>query len=163
MKFSRHPATVIATVALLIALGGGTVAYASGMINGSSIKNHSIPANKLTAAAVKSLQNGPLGYAHINPDGSFDAAHSWNVKASNVVEPSTGFFCFNGLKFKPKNVQVTGDYYGPGNGNIPIYTVQLPATSGTCGTAKQVMVFTGLVTPGGFTAGTNLGFYVTFN
>lgn len=63
MRFAKHPATVIATVALFIALGGGAAAYASGLINGSQIKNHSIAAKKLTAAAIKSLRGkrGPAG------------------------------------------------------------------------------------------------------
>jgi hypothetical protein len=64
MKSLKHPATVIAVVALLFAaLGGGTVAFASGLIPGSRIKNHSIPAKKLTASAVKSLhgQRGAAG------------------------------------------------------------------------------------------------------
>lgn len=63
MRQSKHPATVIAVVALFVALGGGAAAYASGLITGSQIKNHSIAAKKLTAAAVKSLRGrrGPTG------------------------------------------------------------------------------------------------------
>jgi hypothetical protein len=68
MKFLKHPATVIATVALVIAVGGGTAAYASGLIDGSQIKNHSIAAKKLTKSALKSLRGkrgrrGPTGAA----------------------------------------------------------------------------------------------------
>src|SRR2546421_4771826 len=51
------PAFVIPLIALFVALGG-TTAYASGLISGSQIVNHSIPANKLTAAAVNALQGG---------------------------------------------------------------------------------------------------------
>src|SRR5215472_16887495 len=63
VKYLKHPATIIATVALFIALGGGAAAYASGLINGSQIKNHSIPAKKLTRSAIQSLhgQRGPTG------------------------------------------------------------------------------------------------------
>jgi hypothetical protein len=63
VRFLKHPATVIATVALFVAVGGGTAAYASGLISGSQIKNNSIPAKKLTKAAIKSLrgQRGPRG------------------------------------------------------------------------------------------------------
>ena len=46
------PALVISLIAPFVALGG-TTAYASGLISGRQIANHSIPANKLTAAAVK--------------------------------------------------------------------------------------------------------------
>jgi hypothetical protein len=63
LRFLKHPATVIATVALVVAVGGGTAAYASGLINGSQIKNHSIAAKKLTKSAISSLhgQRGPAG------------------------------------------------------------------------------------------------------
>ena len=44
MKRLTHPATAIAIIALFVALGGGA-ALASGLISGSQIKNHSIPAN----------------------------------------------------------------------------------------------------------------------
>jgi hypothetical protein len=63
VRLLKHPATAIAALALFVALGGGAAAYASGLISGSQIKNHSIPAKKLTAAAVKSLRGkrGPAG------------------------------------------------------------------------------------------------------
>jgi hypothetical protein len=56
------PALVISLIALFVALGG-TTAYASGLISGRQIVNHSIPAKKLTAAAVSALQGprGPVG------------------------------------------------------------------------------------------------------
>ena len=63
MKHLRHPATAVAAIALFVAFGGGAAAYASGLMSGSRIKNHSIPAKKLTRSAVKSLrgQRGPRG------------------------------------------------------------------------------------------------------
>lgn len=63
MRYLKHPATLVAVVALLVSLGGGAAAFASGLISGSQIKNHSIPAKKLTSSAVKSLrgQRGPAG------------------------------------------------------------------------------------------------------
>ena len=70
-KHLRHPATLIAAAALFVALGGGAVAYAGGLISGSHIKNHSIPAKKLTKAAIKSLHGQPGG-----------TIISWNANAS---------------------------------------------------------------------------------
>jgi hypothetical protein len=63
MRRLTHPATLIAAAALFLALGGGAAAYASGLISGSQIKNHSIPAKKLTKSAIKSLRGrrGPAG------------------------------------------------------------------------------------------------------
>jgi hypothetical protein len=66
VKGLRHPATLVAATALFVALGGGAAAYASGLISGSQIKNHSIPATKLTKTAIESLRGkrglrGPAG------------------------------------------------------------------------------------------------------
>ena len=127
MRFFKHPATVIATVALFVAMGGGAAAYASGLINGSQIKNHSIAAKKLTKKAVKSLhgqrgKTGPagatgatgaagaagatgapgsaLGYAWVSATGVLDAARSKGV--NSVTEPVAGFYCFD-LSINAKN------------------------------------------------------------
>jgi hypothetical protein len=61
-KQLRHPATVIAALALFVALGGGA-AWAGGLIPGSRIKNHSIATKKLSKRAIKSLRGmtGPAG------------------------------------------------------------------------------------------------------
>lgn len=54
MKGLKPPATLIASLALFVALGGGA-ARASGLISGTKIVNHSISEKKLTAAAIKAL------------------------------------------------------------------------------------------------------------
>jgi hypothetical protein len=64
----RHPATIVAAIALFVAFGGGAAASASWLIAGWKIKNHSISAEKLTKTAVKSLRGkrgarGPAGAA----------------------------------------------------------------------------------------------------
>jgi hypothetical protein len=63
MKHLKHPATIIAAVALFVGLGGGAAAYASGLISGSQIRNHSIAETKLTKKAIKALhgKRGPHG------------------------------------------------------------------------------------------------------
>lgn len=63
LKHLKHPGTMIAAVALFAAFGGGAAAYASGLISGSQIENHSIPAKKLTASAIESLQ-GALSHTY---------------------------------------------------------------------------------------------------
>ena len=52
------PALVISLIALFVALGG-TTAYASGLISGGRIVDHSIPARKLTLGAVYALRGQP--------------------------------------------------------------------------------------------------------
>ncbi len=67
MKSLKSPTTVIAMLALFVALGGGA-ALASGVISGNSIANHSIPLRKLSARAVHRLRG------HKGPKGNTGAA-----------------------------------------------------------------------------------------
>ena len=94
LKHFKHPAAVVATVAIVVTLGGGAAAYASGLISGSQIKNHSIPAKKLTAAAIASLKGarGPAGpsqsYQNLeinNLDIGADGDHA--VRLTSVTLP----------------------------------------------------------------------------
>jgi Collagen triple helix repeat (20 copies) len=88
----KHPATVIAIVALVVAVGGGTAAYASGLINGSQIKNHSIAAKKLTNSAIKSLhgQRGATG-----PAGAAGAAGPQGIQGPKGDTGATGLTGYN--------------------------------------------------------------------
>src|ERR1051326_3498647 len=62
MKALKHPATIVASLALFVALGGGA-ALASGLISGTKIENHTIAEKKLTNSAIRALrgQRGPRG------------------------------------------------------------------------------------------------------
>lgn len=64
MKRLKQPSTIIALVALFVALSGGT-AVASRLISGRSIANRSISERKLTSGAIAHLrgQRGPTGPA----------------------------------------------------------------------------------------------------
>lgn len=104
-----------------------------------------------------------LGYAYINSAGEMDPALSKNVTASNVTESGTGFFCFGNLPFSPRSVVAALDYHGLLNGQIPVVTTTVPGDTFSCGGPSQAMVFTGLVEPGVFTKGADIGFYVLFN
>jgi hypothetical protein len=57
MKALKHPATIIALLALFVALGGGA-ALANRLISGEDIKNHTIAEKKLTKKAIKALREG---------------------------------------------------------------------------------------------------------
>lgn len=104
-----------------------------------------------------------LGYAHIKAGDVFDASRSYNVKASNLVTTGNGFYCFKGLKFTPHVAELTLDYYGIFNGQIPQATLILPPKPADCGLSHaQAEVFTGLVNTGVFTNGAKLGFYIVF-
>lgn len=68
-KNLRHPATVIAALALFVALGGGA-AWAGGLIPGSRIKNHSIATRKLTKSAILSLRGATGAVGPQGPQGT---------------------------------------------------------------------------------------------
>jgi Collagen triple helix repeat (20 copies) len=55
VKGLKHPATILAALALFVALGSGA-AVASGLISGKKLVNHSIPEWKLTARAISNLR-----------------------------------------------------------------------------------------------------------
>ena len=96
MKHLKHPATIIAAVALFVALGGGAVAYAAGVINGSQIKNHSIASEEAheegdQAAARRQGRDrsppGPPGApgAPGEPDSQGPGGHVIDSNATAVV------------------------------------------------------------------------------
>jgi hypothetical protein len=66
MRQLKHPAMIVAAIALFIALGGGMAVAAGGLISGSKIKNHSIPVTKLTNSAVSALAG--RAQSDFNPD-----------------------------------------------------------------------------------------------
>ncbi len=105
----------------------------------------------------------PRAYAHVNSGGTLDTARSWNVSAANLYTTGNGSYCFKGLNFSPKHAQVSLDFWGPANGDIPVITMRIPPDANTdCGLASvpQAYVFTGLVDPGVFTDGVAFGFYI---
>jgi hypothetical protein len=179
MKQLKHPATVIAALALFVALGSG--AWASGLISGANIRNHSIAAKKLTRHAVKSLHGrrgargpagpagpqgaagtqGPAGsalaFAHINPDGTLDAALSSGVTAANFTHNGAGEYCFSGLSFTPKNVVASIDAASGAASTGAVAHVAL-GTASTCPSGSQVAV----TTTNDSVAG-NEGTYILFN
>jgi pilus assembly protein FimV len=152
---------------LFVALGSG--AYASGLINGSQIKNHSIATKKLTKKAIAQLHGargarGPAGatgatgspgaagapgaagsalaYAHVFSSGSVDASNAKNIASANVSEVSAGIYCISGLSFTPHNVVVTVDWNNGGGTPTITATLGIGGSSG-CPAGTQVTVGTG--------------------
>ncbi|MDX6479598.1 MAG: hypothetical protein QOG85_108 [Gaiellaceae bacterium] len=101
MKHFKHPATIIAMVALFAALAGGAGAAMTTLISGSQIQNHTIPVTKLTASALKALM--VTGAAHSDGGGDIDCP---------LNSTGTPTFCGNPtvVKFNLKTVVlVNGD------------------------------------------------------
>jgi len=73
-KAWKHPATIIASLALFVALSGGTALAGglSGLISGKKIVDHSIAEKKLTGKAIAALSGGGLG----DDDSAYTVASS---------------------------------------------------------------------------------------
>ena len=95
MRHFKHPATIIATVALFAALSGGAGAAMTGLISGSNIKNGSIPMKKLQPAAIKALQ--VIGMATTTGNGG-----------NNCPENTTSSYTFCGTPYTVKFTKKTG-------------------------------------------------------
>ena len=113
-------ANVMATIAVFLALGG--VSYAAfhlpknsvgsrqikrEAVNGAKVKPGSIP-----VTALKQIPEGPpgpagsaLAYAHVNADGTLDAANSKNIAATKLTA-GTGYYCVS-ASVPVKNVIAT--------------------------------------------------------
>jgi hypothetical protein len=132
----------IALLALFLALGGTSLAAAS-FINGKQIKPNSIPKNRLTHSAIASLKGargarggqgatGPRGatgvqgvkgdtgaagsavaYAHVNDNGTLDAANSKNVLSSRYDYGGPGYLYCVQVAVPFKNVVATTDGFIP--------------------------------------------------
>ena len=125
-KFLTY-ANVLATLALFVALGGG--AYAAGLITGKQIKDGSItgadikngsllaadfktgqipagpagPAGAPGTAGVPGIPGTAVAFAHINGDGTLDAANVKAITSANISHPAVGTYCITGLSPAPKN------------------------------------------------------------
>jgi hypothetical protein len=100
VKGLKHPATIIALIALFVALGSGG-ALASGLVSGRQIANHSIPEWKLTSRAIRSLRigtrgptgpGGPAGPSAINALAQASGLVAWTadpaLMSTSIVDSS---------------------------------------------------------------------------
>ena len=163
-------ANVLAFSALFIVLGGG--AYAAGTINGGSIINHSITGQdikkgSIPLTALKKLPVGTpgpagapgapgaagsaLAYAHVNADGSLDAANSKNIGATSLTN-LTGYYCVSPT-VAVHNVIVSGD----GGLTGRIYNASFNDFVTSCPPGASVEIYK----PAG--GGVNSAFFVVFN
>jgi hypothetical protein len=100
MRRLTHPATLIAAAALFLALGGGAAAYASGLISGSQIKNHSISEKKLTRKAIKALRR--------NASNGSVATKAFAGPVADVIPPQALPYSFSWIFAGPTVVVTTG-------------------------------------------------------
>ena len=178
-------ANVIATLALFLALAGGTAFAATQFekesIGSRAIKKESIGPAKLTKAAKAALQGpaGPKGapgsngaagspgapgvpgsavaYARVAYDGTLDLAHSKNI--ASVSNPGvTGLYCIT-PSVAVSNVVVTTPHVGSEAGMFAQGDIVAngDTPNGTCGTPVYVTISNKAGTP------EDHPFYVVFN
>lgn len=177
-------ANVAATLALVLSMSGGAFAASHYLISSTKqispkvikkLKGKAGPPGK-TGATGAPGKEGPVGkegspgkdgtaiaYAHVIWNGStasFATSQSFGMGSATVTHRATSAFCFAGLPFIAKNVQVTADY-----GNFvteePHVQVQIVAANEKtfdCETGETVEVATA-----GKTGWAPMSFYVTFN
>lgn len=91
----KHPATIIALVALFVALGSGA-ALASGVVSGRQIADHSIPEWKLTRRAISSLRGHSrspkkhVGSSTANALAQASGLVAWTVDPALISTTRTG-------------------------------------------------------------------------
>jgi hypothetical protein len=94
----------------------GTVGPVPGAIHADNATraDNAIHADNATHAAnaTDAANAQPIAFAHVNANGTLDAANSKNV--GTVIRGAQGVYCFAGLPFTPKGGQATGDAFGPG-------------------------------------------------
>jgi hypothetical protein len=94
MKGLKHRATVVALLALFVALGGTSLAAAN-LINGKLIKPNSIPKNRLTKSAIKSLHGAKGAQGAQGPQGAQGRQGARGPKgdtgATGLIGPSNAY------------------------------------------------------------------------
>ncbi len=123
-RFRPTPALVVASIALLVALGGtgyaavvlpansvGTVQLKSGAVTAAKVKPGSLVKSNFAAGQLPTA--GPLAYAHVSADGTLDATLSRNVAmvpARNPKSNSGAEYCLDvTTKQAPRSAVATLD------------------------------------------------------
>ena len=140
-------ANVVGYIALFFALGLGT-AWA---LDANSVRSKHIVNGQVKGADVAESSLGrvpeaksaqPKAFAHINTDGTVDAANSKGIRQSNVAYFGgiDDTYCIKGLKFKPRGGQAIADY---SEASPSVHTVEfdLGRLTPTCPVGTQAFVY----------------------
>ncbi|HET7690487.1 MAG TPA: hypothetical protein VFK41_08920 [Nocardioidaceae bacterium] len=104
MKRKPSISFVLAIVALVVAMTGSAVA--GSLITSAQIKDGTIKMRDLSRATKTALRDHE---AFATVDAAGNVSNGSGITGANVVQPdsTTGFYCFTGLSFTPKNAQVS--------------------------------------------------------
>jgi hypothetical protein len=150
---------VVASIALLVALGGTGIAAVSTLapkntVGTQAVIDHSLLKQDFKAGQVPAGPAGrpgapgsALAYAHVNRDGTLDEANSNNVaivktNVSSQAKPGTYCLAVTG-KQAPKNAVATmGEVGVPGASSVGAISVQMTFTSVFCADDADAVVTT---------------------
>ena len=105
----------------------------------AQLKKGAVTAKKISASARLS----PVIYAHVQVDGTIDAAQSKGIKQSMVHLRETSAYCFSGLPFKPKNGSVSIDYAHATEGDRELAELEVSTgTAADCNSGEHIEVAT---------------------
>jgi len=123
-------ANVIATLALFLALSGGTALALGrnsittrelandavkgrnvepGKLKNKHLKDNTLKGNKIDESSLDSpvpLADSPAAFARVRADGTVTEGLSRDIVSSNITRPSAGIYCFD-LPFAPTGMQAT--------------------------------------------------------
>ena len=147
IRYRPSAAIVISMIALLVALGGTSVAAVSKLLPANSVGTAQVVDGSLLAKDIKSgqLSSGPLGFAHVNEDGTLDKPNSKNVVVLSAKrEGSEEHYCLAVAgTTRARNVVATLDHSASGSKSITIFTdpsFVAPDCPSSQGTASAVVV-----------------------
>ena len=149
---------VIATLALVLALGGGAYAITTlpkNSVTTVQVKNGSLLAKDFKKGQLKRGPAGPPGVAGtpgINGvDGSAKAwasvtsfgqvYHGKGISSSNITQGNVGEYCFNGLPFDPDVAIVQPDILSNNNYQDYVAEVQTPSDGTGAGSCTNAQVY----------------------
>ncbi len=147
IRYRPSAAIVISMIALLVALGGTSVAAVSKLLPANSVGTAQVVDGSLLVKDIKSgqLSPGTLGFAHVNKDGTLDKPNSRNVTVVSAKKlDNEEHYCLATTGTTPaRNAVATLDQSGSGEKRIrvfanPTFVAQDCPTSQ--GTASAVVV-----------------------
>jgi hypothetical protein len=156
-RFRRlpSPAFVIASIALILAVGGGSFALAitdkksdKKIAKKAANKQITKRAPRLSVKTASNLGGSPpsafapstvVRTAAIASDGTVDAARSDGIVQANVTHDFPGLYCINGISPAPKSVLVSGRLGGSSTESV--YAEVNPSVSQPCN-PRQIGVVT---------------------
>jgi hypothetical protein len=144
IRFRPSPAIVISAVALLVALGGSSVAAVTKLAPANSVGTVQVIDNSLLLKDFKAGQvaGGALGYAHVNRDATLDTAFSKNVTLLSAKRVSSEeHYCLRASgAVRAHNVVATLDYSSSSGKRITAFTNPTFVSQECQGKADAVVV-----------------------